>query len=54
MGWFLLLTLLGVGMTYFGLRAGPSVSRRQKRQFLSYGLIVACIGAIGFLLTLIF
>jgi len=53
-GWFLLLTLLGVGMTYFGLRAGPSVSRRQKRQFLSYGLIVACIGAIGFLLTLIF
>lgn len=53
-GWFLLLTLLGVGMSYFGMRAGPSVSRRRKQQFLSYGLIVACIGAVGFLITLIF
>lgn len=53
-GWFLLLTLLGVGMSYFGMRAGPSVSRRRKQQFLSYGLMVACIGAVGFLITLIF
>lgn len=54
MGWFVLLALMGAGMSYFGLRAGPGVSRRRKQQFLSYGLILAGIGLLGFVVSLIF
>ncbi|BAS26623.1 hypothetical protein [Limnochorda pilosa] len=54
MGWFILLAIVGVGMGYFGMRAGPSVSRRRRQQFLSYGLILAAVGVVGFLVSLLF